>query len=91
VPGGYVNTRFSANYNQVVNVTTAFHAFSGSVTRTIYSNSSGTYINTIGVGNAGSSFLGSFRDSVNQVTGPQIFNDVDSTAGAYAQRTIPGC
>ena len=90
-PGGYVNTRFSADYNQVVNVTTSFHAFSGSVTRTIYSNSSGTFIETIGVGNAGSGIIGGIRDSINQVTGPQIFNDVDSTAGAYAQRNIPGC
>jgi hypothetical protein len=62
------------------------------VTRSIYSNSSGTYINTIGVGNAGGGLLGGMRDSINQATGPQIFNDVDNAAHDLAKRSInSGC
>jgi len=87
VPGGYVNTRFSADHNQVVNITTWAHPFSGSVTRTIYSNSTGTFVDTIGVGTASFSFI----DSINQASGPQIFNDIDRSLADYSAANIPGC
>jgi hypothetical protein len=91
IPGGYVNTRFSADHNQVTNVTTWAHGFVGSITRTIYSNSSGTYVETIGVGNAGSGFIGRLRDSANQAAGPQIFNDIDRYLEQIHAAKIPGC
>lgn len=91
IPGGYVNTRFSADHNQVVNVTTWAHGFVGSITRTIYSNAGGTYVETIGVGNAGSGFIGRLRDSANQAAGPQIFNDIDRYLEQIHAAKIPGC
>jgi RHS repeat-associated protein len=91
LPGGYVNTRFSADHNQVVNITTSFHAFSGSITRTIYSNAGGTFVETIGVGNAGDSIIGNIRDILNQDFGPGIFDDIDSSLADYSHQNIPGC
>lgn len=91
VPGGYVTTRFSKDRNQVVNTTTWAHAFVGSITRTIYSNSTGTYVETIGVGNAGSGYLGRARDGMNNLAGPKIFNDIDRHLENNVASKIPGC
>ena len=90
-PGGYVDTRFSGDHNQVVNVTTWLHGFVGSITRTIYSNSSGTFVETIGVGDAGTTLLGQTRDFMNDKLGPVIFNDIDRSLADRAHRNIPGC
>jgi RHS repeat-associated protein len=98
LPGGIVTTNFRSDYRQVTNVTTALHFFVGSVTRTIYSNSSGTYIHTEGSGSAGFGPvvppllpIGILRDSINQAFGKSIFDGVDKDLADLAKKAIPGC
>ena len=91
ITGGYVTTRFSADGNIAVNTTTSAHLFVGTVTRTIYSNSNGTFIRTVGSGNAGDSALGRARDSVNEAMGPGIFRDSNGQARIYAKELNPSC
>ncbi len=89
--GGYVTTRFSANGNIAVNTTTSVHLFVGTLTRTIYSNSSGTFIRTVGSGNAGSGIIGRTRDGVNDAMGPSVFRDSSAMAEKYAKEINPSC
>jgi hypothetical protein len=90
VPGGFVTTEFNKNHTQVVNTVTRFHPFSGSITRTIFTNARGTFIRTIGSGNAGSDFLGRVMDKLNDAVGPTIFNYTDSRAKGWATAFM-GC
>lgn len=89
--GGYVTTRFSADANIAVNTTTSAHLFVGTITRTIYSNSSGTFIRTVGSGNAGSGVVGRTRDEINTASGPGIFRDANGLARIYAKELNPSC
>lgn len=89
--GGYVTTRFSANGNIAVNTTTSAHLFVGTITRTIYSNGSGTFIRTVGSGNAGSGIIGRARDGVNDAMGPSVFGDSNGMARKYAKEIDPSC
>lgn len=89
--GGYVTTRFSADANIAVNTTTSAHLFVGTITRTIYSNSSGTFIRTVGSGNAGSSLVGRGRDAINDAVGPGIFRDANGLSRTFAKQLNPSC
>lgn len=89
--GGYITTRFSADMNIVINTTTSVHLFVGTITRMIYSNSDGTFIRTVGAGNAGSDILGRTRDEINGATGPRIFRDSNGLSRMYAKELNPSC
>jgi RHS repeat-associated protein len=89
--GGYVTTRFSADGNIAVNTTTSAHLFVGTITRTIYSNSGGTFIRTVGSGNAGDGVVGRARDEINGEMGPGIFRDADGLSRIYAKEINPSC
>lgn len=89
--GGYVTTRFSGDANIAVNTTTDTHLFVGTVTRTIYSNSNGTFIRTVGSGSAGDDIIGRTRDAINDVVGPRVFRDQDGLARIYAKAIDPSC
>lgn len=89
--GGYVTTRFSANGNIAVNTTTSAHLFVGTITRTIYSNGNGTFIRTVGSGDAGSSVIGRARDELNEAMGPRIFRDANGLARIFARELNPSC
>lgn len=89
--GGYVTTRFSANGNIAVNTTTSVHLFVGTITRTIYSNSNGTFIRTVGSGNAGNSVVRRTRDEINEAAGPEIFRDANGLSRIYAKELNPSC
>jgi RHS repeat-associated protein len=89
--GGYVTTRFSANSNIVVNTTTSVHLFVGTITRTIYSSSNGTFIRTVGSGNAGRNPIGMTRDELNALMGPGLFRDANGLSRIYAKELNPSC
>lgn len=89
--GGYVTTRFSADGNIAVNTTTSAHLFAGTITRTIYSDGNGTFINTVGSGDAGNGIFGRIRDEVNAAMGPGIFRDSNNLSRMYAQEINPSC
>lgn len=89
--GGYVTSRFSADGNIAVNTTTSAHLFVGTITRTIYSNSNGTFIRTVGSGDAGSSLIGRTRDEINSAAGPGIFRDANGLSRTVAKQLNPSC
>ncbi len=91
VIAGYVTTRFSAEGNIAINTTTSAHLFVGTITRTIYSNSNGTFIRTIGSGNAGDGPVGRARDELNGAMGPGIFRDVNGISRIYAKEINSSC
>jgi len=91
LPGGFVQTTFTANGFAATNVTTPVHVFVGTIVRSIGIVNGSTIINTHGYGNAGSSTIGRFRDENNQEFGPGIFSALDSKAADYAASHIPGC
>jgi hypothetical protein len=91
VPGGIVTTTFAGDGLSAQNITTPVHAFVGVIDRSIGTLSTGTYINTHGYGNAGSSYFGEFRDRENLANGLGIFNNLDSRAAAYAASHYSGC
>jgi RHS repeat-associated protein len=91
VIGGYVTTRFSADGNIAVNTTTSAHLFVGTITRTIYSNGDGTFIRTVGSGNAGDGVIGRIRDTLNGILGPRIFNEQSGLSRRYARELNPSC
>src|SRR5581483_11530257 len=105
IPGGWVTTTFAPDGLQGANVTTPFHVFTGTVVRTLVNTSGGAYIQTHGYGGYGSlqmppvdsggmfAFfdIGRLLDSINDLTGPAVFNDVDQEAAEYAAMFFPGC
>ena len=106
IPGGWVTTTFSADGLVGTNITTPFHIFSGTVTRSISNTGSGAYMVTHGYGgypslpppepNASSLTtayidLGGLLDQINDQTGPVVFSGVDQAALAYATLNYPGC
>lgn len=91
MPGGVVNTAFFSNGLKVTNTTTPVHTFVGTIDRQIVVSDGATYIETHGYGNAGDGWFGGFRDAVNQLYGPAIFLDLDSSAAYYAFWLYGGC
>lgn len=73
-----------------MNTVTRVHPFSGSITRSVFTNGSGTYIRTVGAGNADGDFIGVATDAFNDAVGPVIFNYADGRARAYAAARM-GC
>ena len=107
VPGGWVNTTFSADGLTGTNTTTPFHVFTGTVQRTVLDTSDGAYMLTHGTGGYSSlpqsqspyasletGFnvdIGGLLDLINDVTGPAVFDNVDQAAASYAAANFPGC
>ncbi len=95
IPGGVVDTVFSSDGLSVRNTTTPIHAFTGTIIRTFGSSDSGTRINTHGFGGSALKNLinpvSMVRDTINMISGPLIFNKLDSKASAYASRHFRGC
>jgi RHS repeat-associated protein len=91
LPGGMVQTTFSATRLSVTNVTTPVHAFVGRIDRAVVRSGGATYITTHGSGNAGPGGMGNLRDVVNESLGPEIFGGLDSKALAYAAAHFAGC
>jgi len=92
IPGGLVTS--TLNGNQVSNVTTPLHVFTGTIDRQSFVSGGRTYITTHGYGTSGGLLLpglppitppiifvpGGAVDAVNQVSGPLIFNSLDADA-----------
>ena len=65
------------------------HPLNGHITRTLLEHEGRFYIRTEGVGE-GNVIFGTERDWINSLVGPRTFNNLDSIAGDYAQRTYLG-
>jgi RHS repeat-associated protein len=103
IPGGRVDTTFSADGLLGQNVTTLFHVFVGIVDRSSVNLPSGGYLTTRSYGNAPSSVvsvgpapsimipLGLIRDFFNDAMGPNVFAYYDAQAARYARDNFRGC
>ena len=88
---GRIYIDFSPDALSVVNTTMFPHPFVGEIQRGIDISGPGTFINTLGIGNAGDSPLGRFRDAANDQFGPWIMRDLDAFAGLLASVLYEGC
>jgi RHS repeat-associated protein len=93
-PGGFVRSTISGHTG--TNLTTPLHVFSGSVDRTIFANSTGTYVTTHGVGTSPGVMLpifvpGPVLDAINQIHAPQIFNAEDAALAERLAASNPAC
>ncbi len=106
IPGGFVTTRFFAGGLVGTNVTTPFHIFRGTVERSIVNTPDGAFMLTHGYGGYGlgnavippsietggeAIDLGLALDGINDIYGPEIFNDLDKQAARYARHHFSGC
>lgn len=89
-----MQTTISNDGQSIANETLFSHAFVGRVERSYKISRGRLYVNTRGTGRSQLATYGAInlsRDAINQVHGPQIFQQIDEDLRNWFKRNVPGC